>query len=124
MQPTIAEGIEQYGFWAMFLFLIVKELAIPVTNRLLPAKVKHEQELQERRLAAELALEERRVAASEKDAEAQMQIAKAIATNTERLNGFESLLREYGQGHLAILNRLDTFSNSPRRRNPGSAKRN
>jgi hypothetical protein len=70
---------EQYGFWAMLLYIFVRDGIIPILNKILPAKVEQAAQKQEREIAV-----------GEREATALEQISKAITVQNERMSQMET----------------------------------
>ncbi len=72
-------NFEQYGFWLTLLYIVVRDGVLPLSNKLIPAKV--EQQVQK---------EQREIAVEEREASALEQIGQALTASNLRMSNLET----------------------------------
>ena len=72
-------GFEQYGFWLTLLYIVVRDGVLPLSNKLIPAKVEQQVEKEKREIAVE-----------EREASALEQIGQALTASNLRMSNLET----------------------------------
>ena len=101
-----ASIVEEYGFWALLTFIVIKDLVIPLANKYFPSLMR-QREIEEE---FKMSLQTRNTDAVEKIAETLAQTSELHAITNERLTVLESshgrimdLLIELTRGMEALL---------------------
>ncbi len=105
MPAETYSAVKEVGIWTVIVIGILFQLLIPITNKILPGAVKHAR-----------AMDERRVKADEK-------VAEAIVVGNERLNGFEKLLLENNKTLTELVRGVSILIDR-REREPDGRKKN
>lgn len=85
-------NFEQYGFWLTLLYIVVRDGVLPLSNKLIPAKVEQQAEKEKREIAVE-----------EREATALEQIGQALTASNVRMSNLET-------GQSTIMQTLHTQS--------------
>ncbi len=72
-------NFEQYGFWLTLLYIVVRDGVLPLSNKLIPAKVEQQAEKEKREIAVE-----------EREATALEQIGQALTASNLRMSNLET----------------------------------
>ena len=72
-------NFEQYGFWLTLLYIVVRDGVLPLSNKLIPAKVEQQAEKEQREIAVE-----------EREASALEQIGQALTASNLRMSNLET----------------------------------
>ena len=72
-------NFEQYGFWFTLLYIVVRDGVLPLSNKLIPAKVEQQAEKEKREIAVE-----------EREATALEQIGQALTASNLRMSNLET----------------------------------